>query len=53
MESYALEDSVSDAIDVRNKRTSESNEIRYSCRLCFDRLHTIPVCSFELNPSFS
>jgi hypothetical protein len=25
----------------------------YSGRLCLLRLHTIPVCSFELKPSFS
>ncbi len=26
---------------------------RHSRRACFARAHTIPVCSFELNPNFS
>ena len=32
---------------------SEKSLTYATCRPCFDRLHTIPVCSFELKPSFS
>ena len=35
------------------KRISESKGMRYSCRPCLERLHTNPVCAFELKPSFS
>jgi hypothetical protein len=45
--------SMSDTIEGQKRKNSELKRRGYSCRPCFDRLHTIPVCSFELKPSFS
>jgi hypothetical protein len=34
-------------------RSAEAVFEAYSNLTCFSRAHTMPVCSFELNPSFS
>ena len=45
---------VEDAFKTRTQLVIVFNGLpRYSRRACLDLAHTIPVCSFEVNPSFS
>ena len=39
--------------DGKPQRLTDKKTAGYSRRPCLLRLQTIPVCSFELNPSFS
>jgi hypothetical protein len=53
MESPSSGGSMPDTKEGQKRKNSDLKRIGYSCRPCFDRLQTIPVCSFELKPSFS